>query len=166
MDEKPFEGKGESKTVKKFGLARDLAMLVSEDLLPFSLVEGSEFRKFLFRKALASTESKIPRRTTISRGVLNDASEAVQKLLIARIPKKTRHHVFAPPHTGVAIFEEAIRTLRDFELSEKTVFAAVTHSGSDMICCLKKFVHIRCADHRLQRALTKDLYETSSGKKL
>ena len=47
-------GKGTPKTeferAKKFALARDFALLVSEDLLPFSFVEGPGLKRFLLRR--------------------------------------------------------------------------------------------------------------------
>ena len=161
---------GDTSKAKRFVMARDLAMLVSEDLLPFSLVEGSGFKKFLVRSGVVRSESEIPVRTTISRGALDDAYETVKEIVCRQLPRKYRYHVstdiwtdrhrqlpfiavvihfldekfqlgfiplktdyFASPHTGVAIFEEIKKTLRDFNLDEALLFAAVSDAASNMV---------------------------------
>lgn len=192
-----------SKSAKKFVLARDLALLVSEDLLPFSIVEGGGFKRFLVRKGIVSSEKEIPARTTISRNALDDAYDAVRNIILRQMPTEFRYHVstdtwtdryrkfpyiavvlhflneefelkcislktdyFEGPHTASAIREEVVSTLKNFEIDEKQMFAAITDSASNMVSGFRNFIHIRCADHRMHRALTKDFYETSTGRKV
>lgn len=189
---------------RKFFLARDIALLASEDLLPFSLVDGTGFRRFLLRKGVATSESDIPVRSTISRGALDDAYEKVKEMVVEQLPKdSSRFHVstdiwtdrhrqlpfitivlhymtenfelkciplrtdyFATPHTGPTILEEIKNTLKEFKLRPDMMFAAISDSASNMIRGFKRLVHIRCADHRMHRALTADFYKTSAGKKV
>ena len=195
--------KTERSTTNKFFFARDVALFVSEDLLPFSIVEGTGFRRFLLRKNIVSNESEIPARTTISRSALDDAYEKVKDLVLQELPKDCRYHVstdtwtdryrhlpyiaivihfldekfelkcvplktdyFGSPHTGAAILQEIIDTLKEFKLDEKNMFAGISDCASNMVSTFRKHVHIRCADHRMHRALTKDFYETTVGKKV
>lgn len=58
---------------RKFKLARELAILCAVDMLPFSIVDGRAFRRFLRR--LGYKYEEIPSRTTVSRSALNDAYE-------------------------------------------------------------------------------------------
>ncbi|XP_003738433.1 uncharacterized protein LOC100897908 [Galendromus occidentalis] len=80
------------------------------------------------------------------------------------VPLKT--DFFPGPHTGPAISEEIRATLKDFNLNGSFMFAAVSDSASNMTRGLKEFIHIRCADHRMHRALTADFYKTAAGKRV
>lgn len=64
--------------MQKFSFARDLALWVSEDLLPFSLVEGTGFRRFCSRRKVVKNESEIPNRTTVSKGALDDVYDSLK----------------------------------------------------------------------------------------
>ena len=189
--------------IKKFGLARDLALWISEDLLPFSFVEGTGLRRFFLRKGIVKHERDIPVRTTVSRGALEDAYETVKGIVKQTLPKDSKYHVstdiwtdrhrhlpyiavvlhcldasfnllcvplktdhFAGPHTGRAILDEIHRTLKDFDLKKELMFAAVSDSASNMVSSFKDYTHIRCADHRMHRALTADFYRTQPGIKV
>ena len=78
------------------------------------------------------------------------------------VPLKT--DLFPGPRTAQAIAEDIIDTLKDFGLSETRLLAAVSDCGSNMVRGLKKYLHIRCADHRIHRALTFDFYKMRIGK--
>lgn len=189
--------------LQKFALARDLALWLSEDLLPFSLVEGSGFHRFCLRRKVVKGESEIPVRTTVSRGALDDVYDSLKSLVVKKLPKDTSFHVstdlwtdrykqspfitvvihyvdesdklmcvslktdrFPGPHTGAAILQEIIDTVRDFELREDMIFAAVSDAASNMRSGLKKFLHVRCVDHRIHRSLTADFYKSCPGKEV
>ena len=53
--------------------------------------------------------------------------------------------------------------MNEFGLSNRFMLAAVTDAASNMVECFESFVNIRCADHRIHRRLTADLYETFTG---
>lgn len=190
----------DSQRARKFVLARELAVWISVDLLPFSFVDGMGLKRFFLRKGLVSSASEIPCRSTISRKALDDAYDGVKRLVCEKLPNNLFFHVstdtwtdryrqlpyiavvlhqldddfnlmctswktdyFPSPHTGNAISEEISRTINEFGLSERFMFAAVTDSASNMVKGFEDFVHIRCADHRIHRALTADFYKTSTG---
>lgn len=80
------------------------------------------------------------------------------------VPLKTDR--FSGPHTGAAILQEIIHTVNDFGLKEDMIFAAVSDAASNMRSGLKKFLHVRCVDHRIHRSLTADFYKTCPGKEV
>lgn len=200
-------GKGtprtEIKRARKFALARDFALLVSEDLLPFSFVEGPGLKRFLLRRGIVSDASEIPVRTTISRGALDDAYETMKTLVTSKLPTDAKYHIstdtwtdryrhlpyiavvvhvldehfklltvplktdhLPAPHTGSAILEDVLNTVKDFGLNRERLFAVISDSASNMIRAFRDFAHIRCADHKIHRALTADFYKTETGKRV
>lgn len=57
--------------------ARRTALWICEDLLPFSVVSGSGFKKWLIRNKYVSNESEIASNVTISQSALNDCFSIV-----------------------------------------------------------------------------------------
>ena len=84
---------GDSPRNKKFAFARDLALWLSEDLLPFSLVEGGGFKRFSLRRRLVLLESEIPCRSTVSRGALEDVYKTLKAIVLDSLEKDSPYHV-------------------------------------------------------------------------
>ena len=78
---------------KKFLPARDLALVVSEDLLAFSIVEGSGFKRFSVRRGLIGKASDLLTRTTLSRAALSDAYDALKEMVKKKLPSESHFHV-------------------------------------------------------------------------
>ena len=80
------------------------------------------------------------------------------------ISLKTDH--LSSPHTGAAILEDVLNTVKDFGLSRERLFAMISDSASNMVRAFRDFAHVRCADHKIHRALTADFHKTETGQRV
>lgn len=73
-----FNSSESGTTNQKTVWARRTALWLCEDLLPFNLVNGSGFRKWMVRNKYINNESQIASNVTISQSALNDCYEIVK----------------------------------------------------------------------------------------
>lgn len=79
-----------SQNEKKSLLARSITMWLTEDLLPFNVVNGEGFKKFLKRHKIVQRPDEIPSNVTIATSALNDIFLIVKNkvtTLISNAPK-------------------------------------------------------------------------------
>lgn len=79
-----------SSMMSKSILGRSVAMWLCEDLLPFNVVSGEGFKKFMLRHKIVQSENEIPSNVCISTSCLNDVYTLVRQRFCAVMNKAPR----------------------------------------------------------------------------
>lgn len=79
------------KTDRKFLLAREIALMVCLDLLPFSIVNGRGFRQLCLNRGIIVNEEEMPAPETISYAALDDVFHFTTCKLTNVLEKRSFH---------------------------------------------------------------------------